>query len=316
MIDSSLDQTDTSTVDPSAQTARFLQATSPTLARDLWSMTKPEITFLVVLSTVAGFALGSLDDVAGWVMLWAVVGTALCSAGGAVLNHWMERDLDAGMRRTEARPIPSGRISEKAAMYWGVGLASAGVGILCPLVNPPTGMLAILTLALYLWVYTPLKRKTPLNTLVGTIPGALPALGGYVAATGKLGALGWAVFALLVAWQIPHFLSLAWMYRKDYARGGFAMSTTTDDSGTSTAVWIIAFTILTIVCSLLPWTMGATTWIYAILATLLGLPFLRASVAFWSDRSNAQAKRVLKASVMYIPLLVIALVVDVLWIAS
>jgi protoheme IX farnesyltransferase len=297
------------------RTSRFLQAASPTLARDLWAMTKPEITFLVVLSTVAGFALGSPAGVDGWTLVWAVVGTALASAGGAVLNHWMERTHDAGMKRTADRPIPSGRVGERTAFGWGVVLASAGVGILCPLVNPPTGLLAILTLALYLWVYTPLKRRTPLNTLVGTVPGALPALGGFVAATGTFGAPGWAVFALLVAWQVPHFMALAWMYRKDYARGGFAMATVTDETGDQTALWIAGGALATVGLSLLPWTMGLTTPVYAACALLLGIYFGRPALAFWSDRTGTQARAVLKASVLYIPLLVAALVADLLWLS-
>lgn len=298
---------------PRAETSRFLQPQAPSLARDVIVLTKPEITFLVVLSALAGFVLGAdAPGATGWVLAATLVGVALTSAGGAVLNHLVEKDFDATMHRTANRPIPAGRIGERQARWMGYGLICAGVGLICPVVNPLTALLAIAAVVLYVKVYTPLKRVTAWNTLIGTVPGALPALGGYTAATGTLGAPGWAVFFLLVAWQMPHFLSLSWMYRKDYARGGYRMSAIDDETGLSTGLLMLAFTLLTVAASLLPVWMGAASWIYGVLAVALGAYFLRPIIGFFSARTAPQAKKVLKASVFYIPLLVAALVADVL----
>ncbi|MCA0268835.1 MAG: heme o synthase [Bacteroidetes bacterium] len=286
--------------------SRFVQAAvAPSRARDLITLTKPEITLLVVLSALAGYALGTPDGANGLELFGLLVGTGLTSAGGAVFNHLYERDHDATMRRTMNRPLPAGRVSTTFAWRFGFGLTAAGLGLLCPTTNWQTATLAIATVLLYIYVYTPLKRLTPANTLVGTIPGALPALGGYVAATGTFGGLGWAVFLLLVVWQMPHFLSLAWMYRKDYTRGGFEMTTRDDATGTRTGLWIVAFTVLTVAASLLPVAMGRLGLGYGAAALALGVYFLVPTVRFLrGDRSNAEAKAILKASVMYVMLLV------------
>ena len=201
---------------------------------DYWELVKPEISFLVTISALAGFILGSPDAISVPVLGLALGGTALCAAGAGVFNHLAERRHDALMRRTANRPLPSGRVSPAAALRYGAILLALGFGLLW-MTNLLTLLLALLTVVLYLAAYTPMKRRTPYNTLVGTIPGALPALGGYTAATGALGAVGWALFAILALWQIPHFLSLAWMYRKDYARAQYAMLTVKDPGGTTTA---------------------------------------------------------------------------------
>lgn len=288
--------------------SRFVQAVAPSKIRDVVALTKPEITLLVVLSALAGYALGTPGGPNGLELFGLLVGTALTSAGGAVFNHLHERDHDATMRRTMNRPLPSGRVSTTFAWRLGFGLSAAGVGLLCPTTNWQTATLAIATVVLYVYVYTPLKRVTTANTLVGTIPGALPALGGYVAATGTFGGLGWAVFLLLVVWQMPHFLSLAWMYRKDYTRGGFAMTTRDDATGTRTGLWIVAFTVLTVAASLLPVATGRLGWGYGAAALALGVYFLAPTIRFLrGDRSNAEAKAILKASVMYVMLLVPAI---------
>ncbi len=293
-----------------AAPSRALQGLAPSAIRDVVTLMKPEITFLVVLSALAGFALGTPHGPPLLPLFGVLVSVALLAAGGACLNHVFERHHDAGMHRTAGRPIPAGRISATAATYAGVGLVAAGAGLLCPSGNPEATALGLLTVVLYLFVYTPLKRHTSFNTLVGTIPGALPALGGFVAATGHLGAAGWAVFALLVLWQLPHFLAIAWMYRKDYARGGFVMLTGTDEHGHRTAFWIALTTLLTVAASFLPVFTSGFGPVYALVAGALGLYFLRPALAFVRDRSNANARAVLKASVLYIPLLVAALAVS------
>lgn len=279
-------------------------------ARDYWSLTKPEISFLVTLSAAAGFLLGSPAGLDFFALAVTLVGVALCAGGAGVLNHVMERDLDARMRRTQDRPLPAGRVSPASARVFGIGLACAGVALICPLVNPLTAILAGATVLLYLYVYTPLKQVTTYNTLVGTIPGALPALGGYAAATGTLGAGGWALFAILAAWQMPHFLSLAWMYRKDYARGDYAMLPVAEPSGTSTARQMIGFTALLLAFSLAPTLLGAAGWLYFAGAVPLGLWFLWAAVQFYGERTGQQARHVLKVSIFYIPLLVALIFVD------
>ena len=286
--------------------SRFVQsAVAPSRARDLVTLVKPEITLLVVLSALAGYALGTPEGARGLELFGLLVGVALSSAGGAVFNHLFEREHDATMRRTMNRPLPAGRVSEAFAWRYGTALTAAGIGLLCPLTNWQTATLAFATVLLYVYVYTPLKRVTTANTLVGTIPGALPALGGYVAATGSFGALGWAVFLLLVVWQMPHFLSLAWMYRKDYTRGGFAMTTRDDATGTRTGGWIVAFTVLTVLASLLPVATGRLGVGYALAALALGGYFLAPTVRFLrGERTNAEAKAILKASVFYVMLLV------------
>ncbi|HYE58195.1 MAG TPA: heme o synthase [Rhodothermales bacterium] len=291
-----------------AATSRTLQALAPSAIRDAVVLIKPEITFLVVLSSLAGYALGTPTGPDVLQLLGTLMGVALLSAGGAALNHVLERDADAAMHRTAPRPLPSGRIAVQTAAYTGLGLVVAGAAVLCPVSNWLAASLGLLTVALYLGVYTPLKRRTSFNTLVGTLPGALPALGGYVAATGHLGAGGWAVFALLAAWQLPHFLSIAWMYRKDYARGGFAMLTVGDAEGRKTGGWILGTTLLTVAASLLPMLTSGLGMAYSVVALALGGYLLRPALMFASDRSNANARAVLKASVVYVALLVLALV--------
>ncbi len=277
---------------------------------DYLTLTKPEITFLVSISALAGFILGSTSGIDGWQLFWALVGIPLVSAGGAALNHHREIVQDRLMRRTAERPLPAGRIQPKHALAFGYGLITVGLAILCPLTNPLTGVLAAVTVFLYIFVYTPLKQITPFNTLVGTIPGALPALGGWTAATGNIGAGGIAIFAVLLFWQMPHFLSLAWMYRKDYERAGFQMWTVGDDTGNVTAALTVGFTILTIVASLVPGFMGLSGAVYMIGAILLGLWFSWSVVKFGRSRSVQDAKGVLKGSIWYIPILLLLITVD------
>lgn len=287
-----------------------MQRRAPSRVRDLVMLTKPEITLMVVMSALGGFLLGSPAGLDGWTLFWLLLGVGLTSAGACALNHVFEAELDAKMHRTANRPVASGRISPEFATQFSLVLGMAGIGLLCPLTNPLTATLALLTVALYLYVYTPLKQTTPLNTLVGTIPGAVPALGGYAAATGTLGAAGWVFFGVLALWQMPHFLSLAWMYRKDYARGGFRMSPTTDQTGVRTGIEMALYTVVLIGLSLWPFLSGWAGWVYGVSALVLGAYFLAPIAQFFRDRSAPQAKRILKASVYYLMLLVLALVVD------
>lgn len=278
--------------------------------RDYFELTKPEITLLVALSAVAGFILApnAAFDILRFIVL--IVGVCLTSAGASVLNHWLERDMDGRMKRTMSRPLPAGRISPDAARNLGTVLIAAGVGLLCPLTNPLTGALALAAALLYIFVYTPLKRVTAWNTLVGTLPGALPALGGWTAATGSIGWGGVAMFGILAAWQMPHFLSLAWMYRKDYERGGYVMLPVRDPDGRSTVRQTLGYTALLVALSFAPNVLGLTGWLYAAGAACLGAWSLYAAVDFYRTYSVQDARRVLRISIVYIPALVLALLLD------
>jgi protoheme IX farnesyltransferase len=273
-------------------------------------LAKPEISSVVTMSAFAGFLVGSPTALDGWTLLWAMIGVALCAGGVGVLNHVLERRYDAQMKRTADRPLPAGRADPDRARTVGVLMVCTAVGLLCPLVNVTTAVIAALTAALYLFVYTPLKRVTKWNTLIGTVPGALPALGGYTAATGQLGAGGWAVFGILACWQMPHFLALAWMYRNDYARGDYAMLPVVEPDGDSTASQMIGFAALLVPVSVLPALVGPADWIYGLGAVPLGLWFLWTTIVFHGERTGQKARRVLKASVLYVPALVALLMVD------
>ena len=278
--------------------------------RDYIELTKPEITLLVVLSALGGFLLAPPEFFDLGRMFFLLVGVAMTAGGASVLNHWLERGLDGRMRRTMNRPLPAGRIDSNRARNFGFALVAAGAGVLCPLTNPLTGVLALATALMYLFVYTPLKQVTSWNTLVGTIPGALPALGGWTAATGSIGWGAWSIFLILAAWQMPHFLALAWMYKKDYARGGHVMLPVEDPSGRSTVSQTLFYTILLTGFSLLPVVLGLAGWVYGVSAAILGIWFLRHSWIFYRSYTVQDARRVLKVSIYYVPALVLAILLD------
>ncbi len=297
---------------PSATSAVSARLQGGTIG-DFVALAKPEITFLVVLSSLAGYALGShgVFDVFGLAM--TLLGVTMTSAGACTLNHYLERDKDGVMKRTASRPIPAGRVAPRHARNTGVLLVAAGLGILCPLVNPLTAVLAAMTVVLYLFVYTPLKSRTWINTLVGTVPGALPVLGGVAAASNSIaGWSTWMFFGVLVCWQMPHFLSLAWMYRKDYERGGFAMLPSVDRKGDRTAMQSLIYTVLLTALSLMLIAEPRLGAVYAVTAVIASLLLLVPAGRFMRDRSNAAARRVLKATVLYIPVIVLALLIDCL----
>jgi len=278
--------------------------------RDYLELMKPEISAVVTLSAFTGFLVGSPSGLDGWVLLWTLIGVASCAGGVGVLNHVMEWRYDARMKRTAARPLPDGRVDMLRALAVGVIMVGTAVGILCPLVNALTAVLAMMTTVLYLCVYTPLKRETKWNTLIGTIPGALPALGGYTAATGAVEPSGWAVFGILACWQMPHFLALAWMYRKDYARGDYAMLPVVEPNGDSTARQMVGFAALLLPLSLVPMLVGPIGWFYGGGVLALGCWFLATTLFFYQERTGKKARRVLKVSVVYVPALTALVFVD------
>lgn len=273
-------------------------------------LTKPEIALVVALSSAGGFLLAPVESFAWERFALLLLGVTLASGGAGALNHWVEREADAGMRRTRGRPLPSGRLAPPAALGSGIGLAAVGTGVLGLLINPLTGGLTLLTVLIYVLVYTPLKRRTHWNTLVGTVPGALPALCGWTGATGSLGWGGVAMFSILVAWQMAHFLPLAWMYREDYRQGGFVMLPAVDPSGRSTARQTLLSTVLLAALSLWPVALSLAGWIYFLGAAALAIWFMTAAAEFRWSRGKPDARRVLKASIAYVPALIGVLVMD------
>src|SRR5688572_10953317 len=217
-----------------------------------WELTKPRITLVIGLTTLAGFFLGSRGVLEAALLARTLIGTALTAAGASALNMVLEREWDAKMRRTRNRPLPAGRLQLPEALIFGIVLAAAGILYLTLSTNWLAGVIAALTLVTYIFVYTPLKRRTSLCTIVGAVPGALPVVGGWVAARGLLAIDAWLLFIIVFFWQLPHFLALAWMYREDYARGGFPMLPTLDPEGKSTGRLIVLNTLALLPVSLAP----------------------------------------------------------------
>lgn len=268
---------------------------------DYWMLTKPEVNFLVLISTLAGFYLGSAGDFRWMLLISTLIGTFLVASGTATLNEYMERGYDALMRRTAKRPLPAGRIKPHEALVFGLFLSAAGALILAT-VNALASFLAILTLVSYLVVYTPLKRKTALCTFVGAAPGAIPPLIGWAAARGTLSWEAWVLYLMLFLWQFPHFMSIAWMYRVDYARAGYLMLPPRDHQGRMMALQVVVFSVLLIPVSMIPALAGELRLTYLFGAILLGLLFASYGARLAAVRSNALARRMLMASVVYLPL--------------
>jgi heme o synthase len=273
-------------------------------------LTKPDVTFLVVITTLAGFYLGSNGPIEWATLLSTVCATMLVAGGTAALNQYVERDLDAVMRRTASRPLPTGQLRPRDALIFGVLTIVAGAAWLALAANMLAALVALTTTVLYLGLYTPLKKRTPLSTAVGAIPGALPPLIGWAAAHGSLSLGGWILFAILFFWQFPHFMSIAWMYREDYARAGIRMLPVVDRDGNSTFRQIICTSAILVWVSALPSVIGMAGIGYFFLALVLGMILLQ--VSLWANRSrtNARAKWLMHATVAHIPLLLIFLVLD------
>lgn len=278
--------------------------------RDYWVLTKPEVNFLVVISTLVGFYLaasGALDLAR---LLHTLLGTLLVASGTATLNQLMERGLDAQMRRTATRPLPAGRLSAARALGFGLALSVVGGVYLWLAVNALTSLLALSTLASYLLIYTPLKRRTPWCTFIGAFPGAMPPLIGWAGATGHLSSEAWVLYGILFLWQFPHFLAIAWMYREDYARAGLLMLPRGDAEGRAMARMIVGYSLALLPISLLPTMMGQAGIVYFLGALVLGLMYLHSSARLAMARTNVLAKRLLMASIVYLPLVFALLMLD------
>lgn len=273
-------------------------------------LTKPRITFLIVLTSAAGFVLGSPGPVNYVAMLSALFGIGLLSSGIATLNQYAERDLDGLMRRTANRPLPAGKLAPWEALAFGAGTTILAEAYLLVFVNPLSALLGLTVIAGYLFAYTPLKTRTSLSTLVGAFPGAVPPLIGWTAARGTISLEGWVLFAILFLWQFPHFLAIAWMYREDYSRAGILMLPVVEPNGRVTAQQIVVYTLMLLPVSLLPVALGMAGAIYLYGALVLGLLFLYSSLRAAFSMSRQWARRLLLASVLYLPLLFILMVLN------
>jgi heme o synthase len=279
-------------------------------AKAFLALVKPEITLMVMIS--AGFScLMASDSINLIILTHAILGTGLVAAGAASLNQFMERALDGNMRRTSKRPLPAGKLTGRTAFVFGISLSVAGTIYLIHFLNVLTALLGVLTLLSYLFVYTPLKRKTRLCTLLGAFPGAAPILMGWAAAKNNLGLEAWALFAILFLWQFPHFYAIGWLYREDYARAGMLMlPAVDDDDGKITFRAILISTQLMIVASVALTFIAPAGSLYFMLAIILGLSFYYVAYRASVSRSKSAAKQVLHASVIYLPLLYLVMLID------
>lgn len=280
--------------------------------KDYIELTKPRITWLILMSTGIGYYFGLPNAATWWEFLrqisylslfHTILGTGLIASGTAALNQWYERDADRKMRRTSHRPIPSGRLTANRALVFGIALSVAGFLELWLGANLLAAVIGAITLASYLFLYTPLKQRTPLSTTAGAFPGAMPPIIGFAAAKGALTADAWILFAILFLWQFPHFYSIAWMYREDYARAGIRMLPVIQPDGKRTAAEIVLYGVALIPVSLVPAMLGMTGRIYLAGALLLGLCFLYSGVRVALERTVLRARHVLLVSVVYLPLI-------------
>jgi protoheme IX farnesyltransferase len=271
---------------------------------------KARLTFLVVLTTLVGFYLGSVGPVKYLLMIHAVLGTAMVASGAAALNQLLEREHDAKMRRTKNRPLPSGRLQPATVMVFGGVCACAGLLYLALAVNLTTSVIGAISLVSYLFIYTPLKRMTWLNTAVGAVPGALPPLMGWTAAHGQLSREGWALFAILAFWQLPHFLAIAWMYREEYEKAGFKMLPGIDPQGQRTGRQAVSHTLGLLPVSLFPFLFHVTGYVYLCGALILGFAFLWYAVQFAKHMTIPRARKLFFVSILYLPLLLVMMVLD------
>jgi protoheme IX farnesyltransferase len=274
------------------------------------SLTKPRLNTLVLMTSAAAYFLGDGHRLPWAHLLHTLVGTALVAGGASALNQHWERETDRLMRRTRLRPLPDGRLHPQDAMWFGVALSAIGIAELAVFVNPLTAAIAALTLVSYVWLYTPLKTRTSLSTIVGAIPGALPALLGWAAATNTTSAGGWILFGIVFMWQMPHFLAVAWLFRDDYASAGMPLLPVVEPDGRSTGRQSVLYTAALIPISLLPMAVGMATAYYLVGAITLGAVLMVLSLEFATSRSVHAAKRLFYGTILYLPLLWIVLLTD------
>jgi protoheme IX farnesyltransferase len=277
---------------------------------DLMVLTKARLSLLVVSTTFFGFLLASLGHFDWMLMVHTLVGTGLTAFGSSVFNQLMEIDSDARMKRTSDRPLPAGRIPPSVAFFIGWVLAAFGIVHLALKVNVYASFLAALTLVIYLFVYTPMKRRSSLNTLVGAVAGAIPPVIGWVAGGGRYGIEAWFLFGLLFLWQLPHFLAINWMYREEYIRGGFVMWSNDDESGRKTSTLATLFSVMLAALMVVPYVMGFGGWVSLLGGMLLSLGMVWLSLKFFRQRDRGAARRLFFYTLVYLPLVFVVLVVS------
>jgi len=273
-------------------------------------LVKARLTLLVLLTTLVGFYVGHRGPMEYLLLFHALFGTALVASGAAALNQLLEREYDAKMRRTAGRPLPSGRMEPVTVMLFGGVCALVGMIYLAVLVNLLTSVIGAVSLVSYLFIYTPLKRLTWLNTAVGAVPGALPPLMGWAAARGELSGGGWALFAILAFWQMPHFFAIAWIYKEEYAKAGFQMLPNVDPDGSRTAQQSVSHTLALLLVGICPFLFHLAGPIYLGGALLLGGAYLACAFRFARRLDLASARLLFFASIIYLPLILICMVVD------
>jgi heme o synthase len=277
---------------------------------DYVALTKPGLVTMVLVTTAVGYYVGSVGPVDAVRLVATVLGTGLAAGGTLALNQYIERDLDGRMERTRLRPLPDGRLLPIEALAFGAALTSAGLLYLTLAINPLCGLLTATTVVSYLFLYTPLKTKTSLCTVFGAIPGALPPMTGWAAARGDLGVEAWVLFSILFLWQLPHSLAIAWLYREDYARAGMRLLPVVEPDGHSTGRQIAANCLALLAVGMLPTILGFTGRLYFVAATGLGLALLVFGVQLARQRTSASARRLLLATLAYLPLLLGFMAID------
>jgi protoheme IX farnesyltransferase len=282
---------------------------------DVAELLRLRMTVLVLFTVAAGCFLAARGAVEPGLLVQVVLGTGLVAAGASCLNQLIERHSDALMRRTENRPLPAGRLQPGVVLVLGVALTV--IGLLCLVLRSPSAALvAGFTFASYVFVYTPLKRRTSLNTLVGAVPGALPPVIGWTAIRGALDAEALALFGIVFLWQVPHFLAIAWIYREQYARAGLVMLPVLDRDGSRTGRQMLHYCLALIPVSLMPAVLGMAGPVYVVGAALLGIGFLASALGFMRAATPTQARRVLRASLVYLPALFLLLLLDGLFVMA
>ena len=285
------------------KTAAVAASRFETLVGDLAELIKARLSLLVLMSTLVGFLMGWRGPMNYLLLAATLAGTALCACGASALNQWWERDLDALMKRTQHRPLPAKRMHPSDALLFGLLFSLSGLAVLFIFTNIRAAVLALITISIYVLVYTPMKRVSSLNTLVGAIPGALPPLIGWVAAVGHYTLEGGLLFAILWFWQMPHFLAIAWMYREDYARAGFVMLSNYDPEGFITARQALLYSGCLLVASLTPAIFFYVYAWYFFGALFLSVAFGATALRFLVRRTRASARTLFLASIIYLPLL-------------
>jgi heme o synthase len=294
-----------------AQPPCAVRSDSP--AADYWALTKPEINLLIAIATFAGFYLGLPRQLHGFpymLLMQTLLGTLLVSSGAGALNQYIERRFDAQMRRTRRRPLADGRLEPSSVLWFGILLSFAGGIYLAVAVSALASLLAVLTLGSYLALYTPLKRKTPLCTFVGALPGAMPPLIGWAAASGKLSFEAWILYLILFLWQFPHFMAIAWMYREDYARAGYLVLPRGEQSGRFMSWQALVPSLALVPVSLSPTMVGHAGLVYFVAVCVLDAGFFYSSGRLAVRRSNTTARRLLTASIVYLPAVFVLMVLD------